>query len=91
MPRDFKTFCENNKKIIDENKEKANNYQSLIDKYKNMNQGELMSNLFTEANKLKQEGKLDSNSLNSMKDMISPFLNDEQKNMLNSIVNKINE
>lgn len=91
MPRDFKTFCENNKKIIDENKEKANNYQSIIDKYKNMNQGELMNNLFSEANKLKQEGKLDSNSLNSMKDMISPFLNDEQKNMLNSILNKINE
>lgn len=91
MPRDFKTFCENNKKIIDENKEKANTYQSIIDKYKNMNQGELMNNLFSEANKLKQEGKLDSNSLNSMKDMISPFLNDEQKNMLNSIVNKINE
>ena len=91
MPRDFKTFCENNKKIINENQEKANDYQSIIDKYKNMNQGELMNNLFIEANKLKQEGKLDSNSLDSMKNMISPFLNDEQKNMLNSLISKINE
>ncbi len=91
MPRDFKTFCENNKKIINENKDKANDYQSIIDKYKNMDQSELMSNLFSEASKLKQDGKLDSNSLNSMKDMISPFLNDEQKNMLNSIIHKINE
>lgn len=91
MPRDFKTFCENNKKIINENKDKANDYQSIIDKYKNMDQNELMSNLFSEASKLKQDGKLDSNSLNSMKNMISPFLNDEQKNMLNSIIHKINE
>ena len=91
MPRDFKTFCENNKKIINDNQEKANDYQSIIDKYKNMDQSELMSNLFSEASKLKQDGKLDSNSLNSMKDIISPFLNDEQKNMLNSIIHKINE
>ncbi len=91
MPRDFKTFCENNKKIINENKDKLNDYQSIIDKYKNMDQSELMSNLFSEASKLKQDGKLDSNSLSSMKDMISPFLNDEQKNMLNSIIHKINE
>ena len=91
MPRDFKTFCENNKKIINENQEKANDYQSIIDKYKNMNQNDLMNNLFSEASKLKQEGKLDSNSLNSMKDMITPFLNDDQKTMLNSIIDKINE
>ncbi|MBR1987598.1 MAG: hypothetical protein IKA36_01020 [Clostridia bacterium] len=91
MPRDFKTFCENNKKIINENQEKANDYQSIIDKYKNMNQNDLMNNLFSEASKLKQEGKLDSNSLNSMKDMIAPFLNNDQKTMLNSIIDKINE
>lgn len=91
MPRDFKTFCENNKKFIDENKEKTEEYKNIIDRYKDMNQSELMSNLLNEASKLKSQGKLDTNSLNSLKETISPFLNDEQKNMLSSLINKINE
>ena len=91
MPRDFKTFCENNKKIVDENKEKTEEYKNIIDRYKDMNQSELMSNLLNEASKLKSQGKLDTNSLNSLKETISPFLNDEQKNMLSSLINKINE
>lgn len=91
MPRDFKSFSENHKKIIEENPSKTEDYQSIIDKYKDMNQSELLANLFTHANQLKQEGKLDINSLNKMKDTIAPYLNDNQKNMLNSLINKINE
>ncbi len=91
MPRDFKTFANENKNIIDENREQANQYEDILNKYKNMNQNDLMSNLFNEASKLKKEGKLDEQSLNSLKSTLSPFLNSEQQNMLNSLVNAINE
>ena len=91
MPRDFKSFAKENENIINENKEKANEYSDLIHKYKNMDNNELMSNLFSEASKLKQQGKLDSDTLNGLKSTLSPFLNGEQQNMLNSLINAINE
>lgn len=98
MPRDFKNFSKDHKKVIEENKniigenpDKADEYQNILDKYKNMDNNELMSNLFSEASKLKREGKLDPNQLNNLKSSISPFLNSEQQQVLNSIINSINE
>ncbi len=91
MPRDFKSFAKENEKIINENQDKANEYQDILNKYKNMDNNELMSNLFKEATKLKQQGKLDSDTLSSLKSTLSPFLNSEQQEMLNSLVRAINE
>lgn len=91
MPRDFKSFAKENEKIINENQDKANEYQDILNKYKNMDNSELMSNLFKEATKLKQQGKLDSDTLSSLKSTLSPFLNSEQQEMLNSLVRAINE
>jgi len=90
MPRDFKSFAKENEKIFEENKEKANDYQDIINKYKNMDNNELMSNLFSEATRLKSEGKLDSQSLNNLKSTLAPFLNNDQQAMLNNLVNAIN-
>ena len=90
MPRDFKSFAKENEKIFEENKEKANDYQDILNKYKNMDNNELMSNLFSEATKLKSEGKLDSQSLNNLKSTLAPFLNNDQQAMLNNLVNAIN-
>ena len=42
-------------------------------------------------NQLKSEGKLDTNSLNSLKSTLSPFLNSEQNEMLKSLIEAINE
>ena len=95
MPRDFRSFSKEHKsdaeKILNENKEQANRYEDILNKYKNMNKNDLMSNLLTEAMKLKKEGKLDSKSLNTLKSTLSPFLNSEQKEMLNNLINTINE
>lgn len=98
MPRDFKEFVKQNKTynnntedILKDNSAKTNNYQHIIDKYKNMNQSELMSNLFSEASKLKQQGKLDSNALNNLSNTLSPFLNSEQQEMLGTLIKMINE
>lgn len=90
MPRDFKSFSKN----YSENKttdERTKEYEDLIDKYKNMDNNELMSNLFSEASKLKKEGKLDSATLNNLKTTLSPFLNSEQNEMLNGLIRAIDE
>lgn len=91
MPRDFKTFAKENENILNDNQEKTKEYENILNKYKNMTSSELMSSLFSEASKLKSEGKLDSNSLNNLKSTLSPFLNSEQNEMLNSLISAINE
>ncbi len=91
MPRDFKSFSKENENIINENPNKTKEYEDILNKYKNMNNDELMSNLFREASKLKQEGKLNDNTLISLKSTLSPFLNSEQQNMLNSLIDAIND
>lgn len=91
MPRDFKSFAKENEKVVNDNQAKADEYQDILNKYKNMDNDELMTNLFREASKLKQEGKLDSQTLNSLKSTLAPFLNNEQQDMLNSLVRAINE
>ena len=91
MPRDFRSFVDENKKVMNDNPDKVNDYQNIINKYKNMDSGELMQNLFMEANKLKQQGKLDSEQLNSLSSTLAPFLNGEQKDMLNNLIKAIDE
>ena len=95
MPRDFRTFANEHskdaEKFLKDNKQQANQYEDILNKYKNMNQSDLMSNLFNEATKLKKEGKLDSNSLSNLKSTLSPFLNSQQQEMLSNLVNAINE
>ena len=91
MPRDFKSFSKEKETVLNENQEKVNQYEDILNKYKNMSNNELMQNLFNEASKLKQQGKLDSASLNNLKTTIAPFLNSEQNEMLNNLISAINE
>lgn len=91
MPRDFKDFIRENEKTTNQEDDKVKDYQKIIDKYKDMDQNSLMTTLFEEASKLKQQGKLDSNSLNGIKTTLAPFLNDQQKQMLNELVTAIDE
>ena len=89
--KDFKSFSSENKKIIDENIDKANEYSDMINKYKDMDNNQLMSALFSEASKLKKEGKLDSVALDGMKTTLAPFLNSEQQKYLSQLIKQIDE
>ena len=91
MPRDFKSFAKENENIIKENPKQTQEYEDILNKYKNMNNSQLMSSLFEEASKLEQQGKLDNNTLNSLKSTLAPFLNSDQQNLLSSLVDAINE
>ncbi len=94
MPRDFKTFVKNNKnseEILNNNKEKVDEYAEIINKYKDMDQQDLMRNLIMEAGKLKQAGKLTDESLVNLKSTLSPFLNKEQNEMLDNLIKAIKD
>ena len=96
MPRDFKSFAKDNQKNKSNEQEflnqaDASKYEDILNKYKNMSQSDLMSNLFTEANKLKKEGKLNEDTLNTLQSTLSPFLNTEQQEMLKNLINALNE
>ena len=92
MPRDFRSFSkEQSQHGTQVNKENTEQYEEIINKYKSMNSNDLMQNLILEASKLKKEGKLDSSSLSNLKSSLAPFLNHEQKEMLDNLINIINE
>ena len=81
-----KEKCE---KIFKENPESVNNLQESLNKYQNLSQDELMSELLKEAGRLKQNGSLNESSLNMLQNTLAPMLSSEQNQQLNEILNKI--
>ena len=64
-------------------------YQDTINKYKDLSQEDLYSELLSQATDLKAQGKLDTSMLEQISTTLTPMLNDEQKQLLNNIMNKI--
>lgn len=91
MPRDFKQFVRENERTLEQNKDKADDYEKILNKYKDMDQNSLMSSLLSEASKLKREGKLNHETINSIRTTLAPFLDNTQRKMLNELVNAIDE
>ncbi len=79
----------NFEKLVNDNPEKIENIQENLKKYQNMSQNDLMSELVKEATRMKQNGSLNENSLNVLKNTLMPMLNDQQKKMFNNILNQI--
>lgn len=66
-----------------------NDYENLINKYKDYDQNSLTSELLKQADKLKQEGKLNGDYLANLKNTLSPMLSADQQKMLNDLIEKI--
>lgn len=64
-------------------------YQDTINKYKDLSQQDLYKELFTQASELKAQGKLDQNMLNTLSSTLGPMLNDEQRELLNNLIDRI--
>ena len=64
-------------------------YESIIDKYKDLPQSELMSELINQASSLKQQGKLNDTTLTQIASTLGPMLNNEQKQLLNNIIERL--
>ncbi len=70
-------------------KQDFSQYQDTINKYKDLSQEDLYNELFTQASNLKAEGKLNTQMLEQISTTLSPMLNDEQKQLLNNLINRI--
>lgn len=89
---DFST--QNNDRVEDikkENPELVNNIESLVDKYSNLSSEELFNEFIKETNKGKENGTISAEYLNNIKSTLSPYLNNEQKNNLNNLMDIIND
>lgn len=70
-------------------KQDFSEYQDTINKYKDLSQNELYSELFKQAGELKSQGKLDDKTLNMLSNTLAPMLNNEQRELLNNLINRI--
>ena len=75
--------------IFKKNSENVNNLQESLAKYQNLSHDQLMSELFKEAGRLKQNGSLNESSLKMLQSTLSPMLTNEQNQQLSDILNKI--
>lgn len=67
-------------------KEKIQGYEELINKYKNYDNDSLMSELLSQAQELKAQGKLNHESLSQLYNVLSPMLNAQQNEMLKNLI-----
>ena len=82
-----------NQNITDKQQTKStkdfSDYQDTINKYKNLSQDELVSELFNQASDLKAKGKLNTDMLNQISTTLTPMLNNDQQQLLNELVSKL--
>lgn len=67
----------------------VNDYENIINKYKNYDQSTLTNEFLQQADKLKKEGKLNSSYLTNLQNTLAPMLNADQKKMLSDLIEKI--
>lgn len=69
----------------------ADDVEKTYKKYQNMSQNELIAEFVKQAKSQRQQGVLDDNKLQNMVSNISPFLNEQQREFLNTLIHKIDE
>ena len=82
-------FTTNEQQAKDNTTQKNDRVEDLYNVYKDMNSAELMQELKNQVSKQKQEGTFDYNKLSSTINQVLPYLSDNQKNNLLSILNSL--
>ena len=96
----FNDFCKNEnfkkkQNNINTSKEQKDNSKieedvnNLYEKYKNLNQNELMEELLKQTTMKKQNGSLTNEGLENIKNSLAPFLNEVQNKNLNGIIERL--
>lgn len=62
---------------------------NLIDRFQNMNETELITEVFRIINQKKQNGTFDPNDIDKIASVISPLLDDEQRGKMEQLINLI--
>ena len=84
-------YSEKNKNVENEsqNKQLNDDVINFYNKYKEYSSDELLNELISKTNEQKQNGELNYQQLSSMVDKLNPFLNEQQKNNMRGIMEKI--
>lgn len=69
--------------------ENYSDVKTKINEYQNLSQEELMQKLFQEAEEKKKNGTFDFENLQKMTSQFAPFLDNSQKEMLDTLMKKI--
>ncbi len=91
------TYCDNDfcdakktSKPINE-EELKENIGNTYNKYKDLNQDDLMSEFLRVSRQQKRNGSLNESNMQNLINQLSPFLNQQQKEKLKDLLNKIDE
>lgn len=87
MPRNIFEDLSEEEKTMDE--KTKGNAEDLIKKYQNYSQSELMAELIKTANEEKQNGNLNKEKLMNIKSTLTPYLNSNQIQFLERIMEKL--
>ncbi len=83
-------FSDYNHESDSQNKEKnEKKYEEMISEYSKLNSNELMQEFLKLTMNQKSKGGLKDTELEGIKNTLYPYLNDEQKSSLNSIINMV--
>ena len=77
-------------KIKKENPKQVQNLEELMEKYKGLSKQELMQEFLKESKKQKQNGELDKNKIENIKKTLTPFLDNNQQQNLQNLMDLIN-
>lgn len=71
------------------NSQNGNDYHAKFEQYADKSENELLLELSQVANKMKRDGTFDVGELENFYVTASPYLNDEQRNRMKSIINML--
>ncbi len=83
------TVEEKIEQIKQDNPDKVGSVEEQLKKYENLSEQELMQEFLKESKKQKLNGQLNEQSLENIKQTLAPFLDSEQLNKLNNLLELI--
>lgn len=90
MPKNLRDFAqmkfEGEEKNEQASKEIPSGVQEFFDSHKNLSQSQLQEEILREVSKQKTAGTFDFEKLSRTFEMMSPFLSEDQKNQINSML-----
>jgi len=86
-------FINENKSKLDnlgaQSRAEINNISQLLEGYQGMSSDQIMSEFLRVADQKRKDGTLNFEYLNNIQKTLFPYLNEEQKQMFNSLLNQI--
>lgn len=86
----FSDFIKDDKNAeIKINQKEQQDISNLMDKYSKLSGEELMEEFVKESAKKKENGELSADNIDKIKTVLTPYLNDEQVDKLNNLLNMV--